>query len=215
MSLLPAGGVLSAFVLASFVLAVTPGPGVFYIVTRSLAEGRRAGLCSVLGVALGNLGNAVGTAAGLAAVFSASSAAFELTRYLGAAYLVYLGWKAVRAGPRAPRENGRSTRLPHGKVIRDGLVIALLNPKTALFFAAFLPQFVTTQTSHPLQTVALGVAFVAIAAFTDLLYALFASLAAPALVRMRAAIPITRYLTGCAYLGLGLFTAVSGIRGER
>ena len=95
--MLPAWPLLSAFLVASFVLAVTPGPGVLYVVTRSLTQGRLAGLASVAGVALGNLGNAVGAAVGLAAVFAASSAAFTLAKYAGALYLVHLGIQAMRA----------------------------------------------------------------------------------------------------------------------
>src|SRR5208282_5488413 len=98
---------LSAFLVASLVLAVTPGPGVFYIVTRSAASGRRHGLASVAGVAIGNLGNAIGASIGLAALFAASSVAFTMVKYAGALYLVYLGVQTLRgvdtggAGPRA------------------------------------------------------------------------------------------------------------------
>jgi len=214
-TLLPGVPMLSAFMLASLVLAVTPGPGVFYIVTRSLSEGRRAGLASVLGVALGNLGNAVGAWAGLAAVFASSALVFDLVRYVGAAYLVYLGCKAIRRKPAPPAAARSRTPSASGAVVRDGFLVALLNPKTVLFFAAFLPQFVTTEVSHPLQPVALGALFVAIAAATDTLYAIFAGLAAPVFARARVMVPMARYLTGGAYLGLGLLSAATGIRSER
>src|SRR5882672_2530306 len=94
---LPSWPLLSAFLVASLILAVTPGPGVFYIVTRSLLQGRRHGIASVLGVALGNLGNAIGASIGLAALFAISALAFTLVKYAGAAYLVYLGAQALRA----------------------------------------------------------------------------------------------------------------------
>jgi threonine/homoserine/homoserine lactone efflux protein len=94
---LPAWPLLSAFLIASFILAITPGPGVFYIVTRSLLQGRRFGLASVAGVALGNFGNAVGASLGLAALFAVSSLAFLVVKYAGALYLVYLGVQALRA----------------------------------------------------------------------------------------------------------------------
>ena len=99
--LMPAAPLLAGFLLASFVLAITPGPGVMYIVARSLAEGRAAGLASVAGVALGNLGNAIGASLGLAALFAVSSIAFTLVKYAGAAYLIYLGVRALRASTQA------------------------------------------------------------------------------------------------------------------
>src|SRR6266851_4284300 len=98
--LLPAWPLLSAFLVASFILAVTPGPGVFYVVTRSLLQGRRFGLASVAGVALGNLGNAFGASIGLAALFAVSSLAFSVVKYAGALYIIYLGIQALRAPER-------------------------------------------------------------------------------------------------------------------
>lgn len=200
---------LSVFLVASLVLAVVPGPCVFYIVTRSIADGRRAGLASVAGVAVGNLASAVGASLGLAALFSVSALAFEIVRYLGALYLFYLGWKALRMrGQTAEALPGRR----NGRVLQDGFFVALLNPKTALFFAAFLPQFVTPGRAHALQPVILGALFVLIAASTDMLYALLASLAAPHFSRMRSIAPAARLATGGAYVGLGLFAVFSGTR---
>ena len=213
--LLPPQPLLSVFLVASLVLAVTPGPGVFYIVTRSVAEGRAAGLASVIGVALGNLGSAIGASVGLAAIVSASSVAFEFVRYLGALYLFYLGWKALRA---RKRHTVQSTPAPSGqnaRVVRDGFVVALLNPKTALFFAAFLPQFVAPGTAHVFQPLILGVLFVFIAGSTDPLYALFASLAAPYFSRASSAVSAARFAICGAYFGLGLFAVLSGNRGNQ
>ena len=131
-----------AFVLASLVLAVTPGPGVLYIVTRTLAQGRAAGLASVAGVALGNLGNALAASLGLAALFALSSLAFAVVKWAGAAYLVWLGVRALRQPPAAAAAAAPAFEPPRlARIVRDGFVVALLNPKTALFFAAFLPQF--------------------------------------------------------------------------
>jgi threonine/homoserine/homoserine lactone efflux protein len=213
--LLPTSPLLSAFLLTSFVLAVTPGPGVVYIVTRTVTEGRASGFASAAGVALGNFGNALGASLGLAAIFSASSLAFEIVRYAGALYLLFLGWKALRTkGTRAvPASN--STRKPGSRALRDGFFIALFNPKTALFFAAFLPQFVVPAASHPLQPIILGTLFVITAAVTDALYATFASLAVPWFRRIRFAASAARYATGGAYLGLGLFAAFSGTRARQ
>jgi threonine/homoserine/homoserine lactone efflux protein len=209
--LLPAWPLLSAFLVASLILAVTPGPGVFYIVTRSLLQGRRYGLASVAGVALGNLGNAIGASIGLAALFAISSVAFMIVKYAGAAYLVYLGCQALRAPP-ADSNLQAPTPASLGPIFRDGFVVALLNPKTAIFFAAFLPQFMSHEAAPALQGIALGSLFVAIAAVTDCLYALTASAVAPLLANARGARRLGRYVTGGAFIGLGLLTALSGSR---
>jgi threonine/homoserine/homoserine lactone efflux protein len=209
MSVLPDWPLLSAFVIASFILAVTPGPGVFYVVTRSVAQGRRFGLASVAGVALGNLGNAIGASLGLAALFAVSSAAFTVVKYAGALYLVYLGIQALRA-TESGREPAAATPAPLRRVFRDGVVVALLNPKTALFFAAFLPQFINTDTTPIVQSIALGSLFVIIAAATDSAYALAAGTIVPALGHARGVRALGRYLTGGALIGLALFTAFTG-----
>ena len=195
----------SAFLIASFILAVTPGPGVLYIVTRSLTQGRRFGLASVVGVALGNLGNAVGASIGLAAVFAVSAVAFIVVKYLGAVYLLYLGVQAIRA-PRIGEATAAPAPASLGRIFRDGFVVALLNPKTAVFFAAFLPQFMNAQTPAIVQSVTLGSIFVAIAALTDTAYALAAGALAPALVRARGVRAAGRYLTGGAFIGLAVYT---------
>ena len=211
--LLPAWPLLSAFLVASFVLAVTPGPGVFYVVTRSLLQGRRFGLASVGGVALGNLGNALGASIGLATLFAMSAVAFTVVKYAGAVYLVWLGIKALRARPydtRAPLPTA-----PMGRIFRDGFVVALLNPKTAIFFAAFLPQFMSPDAPAILQSMLLGSIFVAMAAVTDTGYAFAAGAVAPALARARGAGAAGRYLTGGAFIGLGLFTALASSRATK
>ena len=210
-SLFPPWPLFSAFVLASLVLAVTPGPGVFYIVTRSIVQGRRAGLVSVAGVALGNLGNALAASVGLAALFAVSSLAFTIVKYAGAIYLVYLGVQMLRtphAEPSAPAPAVAAL----GRIFRDGFVVALLNPKTTLFFAAFLPQFLSPAVSPVSQSMALGALFVAIAALTDSAYALAAGAVAPALARVDGVRRVGRRLGGSAFIGLGVFTALAGSR---
>lgn len=195
---------LSAFLIASVILALTPGPGVLYIVTRSLTQGRRFGLASVAGVALGNLGNAVGASIGLAAVFAVSALAFTLVKYLGALYLVYLGVHAVRA-PQPDRASAMPAPASLRRIFR-GFIVALLNPKTAIFFAAFLPQFMNTESPAIVQSLTLGSVFVAIAAITDTAYALAAGALAPALTRARGVRSLGRYLTGGSFIGLGIYT---------
>jgi len=208
---LPGWPLLSAFLAASFILAVTPGPGVFYIVTRSVMQGRRHGIASVLGVALGNLGNAVGASIGLAALFAISTVAFTAVKYAGALYLIYLGIQALRAPP-AQIAASKPAPAPLSSIFRDGFVVALLNPKTAIFFAAFLPQFMSADASPIVQSIALGALFVAIAAVTDTGYALAAGAVTPLLGRARGIRSLGRYLTGGAFIGLGVFTALGGPR---
>lgn len=201
----PETPLLLAFVGASLVLALTPGPAVVYIVARTLAQGRACGLASVLGVALGNLSNAVGAAVGLAALFAASSAAFVAVKWAGAAYLIFLGLRMWRAGP-LPAAGSAQAPAAVGRVFRDGFVVALLNPKTTLFFAAFLPQFVAANAQPLLQTIALGALFVAIACCTDLAYVLTAGLVAPLLGRAAAGAAWGQRIAGASFIGLGLLT---------
>lgn len=211
--LLPSLPLLIAFLAASFVLAVTPGPGVFYIVTRSLAQGRTSGLASVAGVALGNFCNAIGAAIGLAALFAISAMAFTVVKYAGALYLIYLGIKALRAPPKNLATDAPMPASPR-KILRDGFVVAALNPKTAVFFAAFLPQFIGPSASIG-QSVVLGALFVAIAAVTDSLYAIAAGSIAPFFARAHNLQRSSRYFVGGAFIGLGLLTALTGTRIKR
>jgi threonine/homoserine/homoserine lactone efflux protein len=212
--LLPSWPLFSAFLLASLVLAVTPGPGVFYVVTRSLVQGRRSGLVSVAGVALGNLGNALAASLGLAALFAVSAAAFVVVKYAGALYLVYLGVRMLRrAQDETPVALDRDA--PLGRIFRDGSIVALLNPKTTVFFAAFLPQFLSPGVPPMFQTMALGALFVAIASVTDSIYALAAGAIVPALARARCVRRFGRRLGGGMFIGLGVFTALAGPRDPR
>jgi threonine/homoserine/homoserine lactone efflux protein len=208
--MLPDTPLLLAFVGASLALALTPGPAVIYIVARTVAQGRACGLASVLGVALGNLANAVGAALGLAALFAVSSAAFVVVKWAGAAYLVYLGIRLWRTPPAAaatpPPVSAQALALR--RVFRDGFIVALLNPKTTLFFAAFLPQFMDAHGNPLAQTVALGGVFVAIACCTDLFYVLGASLIAPRLSRATRHAVWGNRLAGTSFIGLGVLTAM-------
>ena len=211
--LLPPWPLFSAFLVASLVLAITPGPGVLYIVTRSLVQGHRYGLVSVAGVALGNLGNALAASVGLAAVFAVSSLAFSVVKYAGALYLIYLGVQMLRSST-AERPVSVSSHAPMERVFRDGFIIAFLNPKTTVFFAAFLPQFLSADVPPIFQSMALGSLFVAIAAVTDSAYALAAGTVAPVL-RGTGVRRIGRRLGGGVFIGLGVFTAFAGSRGAK
>lgn len=204
-----------AFLLASFVLAVTPGPGVLYIVTRTLAQGRAAGVSSVAGVACGNFLNAVGAAIGLAALFAVSSLAFTLVKFAGAAYLIWLGIRMLRAPPAPAKPGVPPAPVSVARLFREGLLVALLNPKTTLFFAAFLPQFMHGEAPALLQAIGLGAMFVGIAACTDLAYALLAARFAPRLQGVASAPAWGRWISGLGLIALGVASALAGQRQTR
>ena len=173
-----------------------------------MLQGRRYGLASVAGVALGNFGNAVGAAVGLAALFAVSSLAFTVVKYAGAGYLIYLGVQALRA-PATTQSPVTPKVESVWRIFRDGFVVALLNPKTAIFFAAFLPQFMSTSAPLIPQSIALGALFVAVAAISDTVYALSAAAIAPLLRGAGRGRSVGRYVTGASFIGLGLLTALS------
>jgi len=224
---------IAAFLLASLVLAVTPGPAVVYLLTRTLAHGRHAGFASLAGIALGNFGNALGASIGLAALFAASAFAFTAVKLAGAFYLIYLGVRALMAVPVGPPLL-RAEAPSAGSVFRAGFLVALLNPKTAIFFAAFLPQFIDPSSGSPmLQSVLLGGMFVLVAATTDAVYVLIASRVARRRgnaagetgiegLQEKGAMEVDgrfaglgrsgRYLTSASFIGLGAWTAFTGQR---
>jgi len=209
MPILPEWSSLGLFAVAALVLLLTPGPAVLYIVTRSIDQGWRAGLVSVLGVHVGTLAHIFAAAAGLSALLAASATAFGVVKYLGAVYLIYIGVRRLRdRESRMIREGGAPTRLRRAFV--DGVVVNVLNPKTGLFFLAFLPQFVTEARGHVgEQIVALGVVFVLLGAVTDSLYALTAGSAARWLHGQPRFLAGERWVTGGLYISLGLAAALS------
>jgi threonine/homoserine/homoserine lactone efflux protein len=206
----PAPAHLALFVGAAAVLLLTPGPAVLYITARSMSQGLEAGLVSVLAVETGNAVHTVVAALGLAAVLASSALAFSAVKLCGAGYLVYLG---VRKLLRRPAED--EAREPPPRALRavyaEGVVVAVLNPKTALFFLAFLPQFVDPRRGGvAAQMLLLGALFVAMALVSDGAYALLASSAGRWLRRHPRFVRGERYVSGTVYLGLGAFAALSG-----
>jgi threonine/homoserine/homoserine lactone efflux protein len=214
--LLPPLPLLLAFLGASLALAITPGPGVLYIVARTLAQGRASGLASVAGVGLGNFANALLAAFGVAALLAVSALAFEVLKWAGALYLIWLGIQQWRSASQAQVLEATSvpvqaTRTSTSRTLREGFVVSLLNPKTTLFFAAFLPQFISVNGLGAVaQSVSLSAVFVAIAACTDSAYVLLAAWVAPRLTRARGAQRWGKRAAGSAFIGLGLLTAFSG-----
>jgi threonine/homoserine/homoserine lactone efflux protein len=208
---IPDAPTLGLFVLAALALLLVPGPSVLYIVTRSIEQGRAAGLVSVLGVHVGSLVHIAAAAIGLSSLLLSSAVAFDVVRYLGAAYLVFLGVRALvtRVEPGAVEVRPAPLR----KLLRQGAVVNVLNPKTALFFLAFLPQFVDPEAGFAaLQVVFLGLVFVALGLVTDGLYALLAGTAAGWLRASRGWYAVRRYVSGSVFIGLGLVAAFSGSR---
>lgn len=202
---------LLVFAAASAVLILIPGPSVVFIVARSLEGGRRAGLVSMLGVEAGALLHVAGAALGLSALLTSSATAFAAIRYLGAAYLVLLGLQALRgsATVRADVRPSVSTR----RLFRQGFVVNALNPKVAVFFLAFLPQFTDPAAgSVPAQVALLGLVFVVIATLGDGAYALVAGGVADRVRGSARSALLFRRASGVAYLLLGGAAAVGGQR---
>jgi threonine/homoserine/homoserine lactone efflux protein len=201
----------ATFLLASLILAITPGPAVIYILTQTLSQGRAAGVASVCGIALGNLGNAAVAALGLAVVIAASAAAFTAVKFAGAAYLLFLGVQALRARPRA-QATTVSGRMAPARLFRSAFFVALLNPKTALFFAALLPQFIQPGADPLAQTLFLGAAFVALALVTDSAYVFAASALGSHIRRRSNWQPYGRYVSAATFMGLGVYAALASPR---
>ena len=205
---------LYLFLIASLALLLTPGPAVLYIVARSINQGRMAGIVSVLGVETANFFHASAAALGLSAILLSSALAFNVIKYLGAAYLIYLGMRKIMAREdEAKAELSRQESLP--RIYTQGFVVNLFNPKTALFFFAFLPQFVNTSNANvTLQMFLLGIMFVVMALLTDSAYALISSSIANRLNTNENFARNQRYFTGLIYIGLGVLTAFSGSRNK-
>ena len=197
------------FILASVVLLVTPGPAVLYILARSVDQGRRAGLVSVCAIETGNLVHVLAATLGLSALLLSSAVAFTIVKYLGAAYLVYLGLRKIFSR-RTVQATGNSQPQSLHRIFTQGVMVAALNPKTALFFVAFLPQFVDPSAgSVSLQLLTLGGLFVTMAIVTDSMYALLASTAGGWLKRNQSFLRADRYIVGSVYIGLGVTAAFS------
>ena len=205
---------LYLFLIASFALLITPGPAVLYIVARSINQGRMAGIVSVLGVETANFFHASAAALGLSALLVSSALAFDLVKYLGAAYLIYLGVRKIMSKEEeAKAELSQQHNL--SRIYTQGFVVNIFNPKTALFFFAFLPQFVNTSNGNvALQMFLLGIMFVVMGTITDGCYAVASSSIANQLKDNHAFARNQRYFTGLIYIGLGIFTAFSGSRNE-
>lgn len=209
---MPAPTTLALFAAATMVLLVVPGPAVLYIVTRSVAQGRAAGLVSVLGVHTGSLVHVAFAAVGVSALLYASATAFTVVRYAGAAYLVYLGIRKLLARAEAGAEAAAGPgAAPRSRLYAHGVVVNVLNPKTAIFFLAFLPQFVDPARGPvALQIAILGGCFIALGCVSDGAYALLASALAGRLRRTPGARRALDRSSGAMLVGLGAYAALAG-----
>ncbi len=213
MNILPPWTDLFFFMTAATVLLLIPGPAVLYIVTRSVDQGYKAGLASASGIATGGLVHVLAATLGLSALLVSSATAYSFVRFAGAAYLFYLGIKKFRERGAQHDKVRHEESMPLRRVYSQGVLVNVLNPKTAIFFFAFLPQFVNPARGHvSLQFLALGMLFTVMGLFSDSMWALTAGSAAGWLRRNRSFMRNQHYVSGTVYMGLGLATAMSGSR---
>jgi len=203
---MPTGSTIALFALASLALAIVPGPAVTYIVTQSVDKGRRAGLASAAGVASGGLVHVTAATAGLSALIASSASAFTVVKFAGAAYLIAVG---IRRWITRDDTVSEPQPAPIQKIWAQGVVVNILNPKTALFFLAFLPQFVDTHRTVWTQVAFLGCTFAAIAFASDVTYALLADLLASKLRRGSRGARIQRLVSGGIFVALGATAATA------
>jgi threonine/homoserine/homoserine lactone efflux protein len=196
------------FLVAAAVLAITPGPGIAYVVARTVAGGRREGLASCFGTALGGMVHVVAAAVGLSALLAQSAVAFAIVKYVGAAYLVYLGIRLLlsrRTGHEIPAVAPQGA----GRAFREGIVVEALNVKTAIFFLAFLPQFVSAAEPLAAQLLALGTICVILNTTADIVAVLAAARLLQSSAARAARERLLTRLSGSAMIGLGIYLAAA------
>lgn len=202
---------LTLFIFAALALLLVPGPAVLYITARSASQGRAAGLVSVLAIETANLIQAIAAGLGLSAILLSSALAFDVVKYFGAAYLIILGIRKLLSSDNGAEEEIKRESLR--QIYWQGVAVNILNPKTALFFFAFLPQFVDPARGNVVaQNLLLGMIFVGLAIVTDSLYALVISSFADTLRGNRRFQTGGRYFAGLVYVGLGITTALTGAK---
>lgn len=209
--MIPSTPSLVGFIAAALVILLIPGPGVLYVVSRSVTEGRRAGLVSVLGLSTGVFAHIGAATVGLSAILLASATAFTIIKILGAAYLIYLGFRLLVD----PRTSALTPTVPRSyrRLFVDGVIITVFNPKVAIFFLAFLPQFVDpSRGAVPSQLLFLGLIYIALAIVTDGTYALLAGTLAEQVGSRRTRQKIAQRFAGIIYIGLGIGSTIAGRR---
>jgi len=208
----PSAETFAAFAIASLALLIVPGPSVLYIVTRSMDQGRAAGLVSVLGIHTGSIVHVAAAALGVSAILASSAVAYGVVKYVGAAYLIWLGIRALREC-HDDRPAGVEREHSLRRVYAEGVVVNVLNPKTALFFLAFLPQFVdVSRGSVTAQILVFGITFIALGFLSDGTYALLSARVSRAFGSRRHTGVARRWLPGITLIGLGIASAFTGRR---
>ncbi len=210
MHLLPDGTTLLVFLGASLVLLVTPGPAVFYIVARSIDQGRMAGMVSTLGVAAGSCLHIIAAALGISVLLASSAVAFNVVKLIGAAYLIYLGVRKFLI-PDPVETDVHVERRRLREIFVQGVIVNVFNPKTALFFLAFLPQFVDVAKGQvALQMILLGLLFALLGVLSDSAYAIAAGSFGQWLKSHAGVLRAQRYFAGSVFIALGVLTAATG-----
>lgn len=200
---------LLAFMGATVVLLLIPGPAVFFTLNHSISDGRRVGLAGVAGLEIGDAIQATFAALGLSAVLATSARLFDIVKWVGVAYLVYTGVRTLIEKPSAIADD--STHVSPRQAFRQGILVNALNPKTALFFLSIFPQFVDPQADNATsQSLVLGVVFVILATLFNGSYAIMASSLRDRLLRGRSLYFMRRYVSGFMFLGLGILSATAG-----
>ena len=206
---MPSIQTLGLFAVASAILVAIPGPAVLYVVAQSAHYGRVTGMFGVAGIATGALVHVVAAVVGLSSLLLSSALAFEIVKYAGAAYLIYVGVRRLLARDESLAD-APATQRSRRRVFTQGVVVNSLNPKVALFFVSLLPQFVDTAAGYvPLQMLVLGLTWVVVAFLGDCVWALVAGTAGGLLRRSRRARLAERYVTGGVFVGLGVTTALA------
>lgn len=197
------------FVVAAATLLIIPGPAVFYIMARSIDQGKKAGLVSVLGVSLGGAVHVLAGAIGVSAILMTSATAFTIVKYLGAAYLIYLGCKTLfSTSDSTTSEIPKAPRKKLLKIFYESALVEVMNAKTALFFLAFFPQFISPSAgSVSVQFLLLGAIFIILAFISDGLYAFLAASIRKRVVGSNASSKLLNRMTGYLYIALGVFSA--------
>lgn len=205
---MPDLGSIITFGIASIALLLIPGPAVIYILNRSVSDGREVGLAAVAGLELGNMVHVVAASAGLSAVLATSATAFNTVKWLGAGYLVFVGVRTLLMRPATM--SGDSTSVTLKRSFTQGVVVNTLNPKVALFFVSYLPQFIDADKGAAWsQALVLGTVFVLIGCCTDGMYALTASALRNKLLTGRTLPIVQRYVAGTVFVALGVMAATT------
>jgi len=196
------------FLLAAVIIAAIPGPGIFYVAARTLSGGRRAGIASTFGTALGGLVHVIAGGLGVSAIILASAQLFTVLKLAGALYLIWLGIRTIREAGHLPTE--QTGAVGFRRAFREGIVVEALNPKTAAFFLAFIPQFLEPAAGHPaLQFMTLGLISVTLNTFADVIVIVVASAARAGLVRRAHLVRRLRQGSGIFMAGLGISLALA------